>query len=728
MTLLELAIAAPNAVAHLAWIEEAPSVTDLGPLGADASLHLYAGRSRLANDDHSGPSIVDPEGFWDWPLAGPWIDTVLTFGNRNHKLPELDPADLRTLATRVQGVARDCMRDSDVVVAHGLAAVVPWLVAARPYIALIDGRAGPIDDPVTLRATLESVAALCRDSTTVQRLGEFGIEARELPAAREPRRALVASAASMRRHAVAGFDSLRQKRLELQYEAASADGYDAKYHAALAYRQMDHRIAMAIAGAVKGEGRAIDLLDVGCGPGSLVPALREIGSVNIVGIDLSPEMIEIARERYPTARFEVGDVEALAFPDASFDAVLCSGMLHHLAALDGAMAQIARVLRPGGIMLAREPNEDNFGSRYPEVAFAHLCLMHGLYYATNRDVVYEPESHDYHRDFELAELAAEVGQTLRVERVWTDLRVSYFYEMMTDDAHAPLLNDFENSLGDVPGLNAMVMARKPAAADGAIGLTPEVEGMLATFGERKPLPPHHFTTLLDQGQRLLAGMRLPQIPSDREFGAQGLRSLLPWLSRAQKILVVCDPAPRARPTLPLEIAKRAATMPTSEFLTLREDARVDFLVLALDGAPTADVLAHAFRVCRPHGVLYASVARAPFEQALTDNVDALFAGMPYAAAAIKRTHMSVVVFPYLFTALDFFKAVKVAAETENGRMPDSVDAALTARIGAAVAKAAVDPGYSRLHALENGRTVKALLAQAGCLADGRPDAPRSWRR
>lgn len=713
MTLLELAFSEPNAATRLEWVEETPTIFDLGPIFPNTSLHLYAGRTQLANDEHSMRSIVDPEGFWDWPLEGPWVDTVLNFSKRNQKLPNLVATDFRTLSASVQRVSRDCMRDSDVVLAHGLAAVVPWLVAARPYLALVDGRSAPIDDPFTLRASMESIAVLCRDSSPLQRLGEFGIEATELPTAREQRRKLISYAASTQRHAVAGFDSLRQKRLELQYEAASADGYDAKYHAALAYREMDRRIAAAIAGAVRRNGATVDLLDVGCGPGSLVPALREIGKVNVVGIDLSPEMIELARARYPDARFEVGDVEALAFPDASFDVVLCSGMLHHLASLRGAMTQIARVLRPGGIMLAREPNEDNFGHRYPELAFAHLCLMHGLYYAMNRDVVYEPDSHDYHRDFKLCDLASEIGSTLRVERVWTDLRVSYFYEMLTEDVHASLLSEFETTLGDAPGLNALILARKPASTDAHAGLTPEAQHELASFEQRTPLKSQHFASLLEHGARLFSATQIPRIPSESEFSGRGLKSLTDWMALAKKILVVCDSRFRERSALPAAIAARVETASITEFLAMREDARVDFLILFLKGEQSARVIAHALRVCRPHGVLYVSLARVPPSNLPTGASEAALAELPYAVASVKRTDVSFVAFPSLFNVLDLFKAIKVAAEAENGRAPGTVEDALMAKIDTALAKAALEPGYSRLRALENGRNARELLIRAG---------------
>lgn len=96
------------------------------------------------------------------------------------------------------------------------------------------------------------------------------------------------------------------------------------------------------------------LLDVGCGLGEAVIALGEdLGSAGeVVGIDTSAAMLAVARERSNLAncrtRFSVGDALALDEPDRSFDAVRSERTLQWLTDPQGAVDELARVLRPGG--------------------------------------------------------------------------------------------------------------------------------------------------------------------------------------------------------------------------------------------------------------------------------------------------------------------------------------------------------------------------------------------
>jgi ubiquinone/menaquinone biosynthesis C-methylase UbiE len=94
-------------------------------------------------------------------------------------------------------------------------------------------------------------------------------------------------------------------------------------------------------------GTGTRLLDVCCGPGYGAGAAAARGA-QAIGIDISGEMVEEARRRFPTAEFLEGDAESLNFPDVSFDAVMCAFGLLHLPESEKAIAEAFRVLKPGG--------------------------------------------------------------------------------------------------------------------------------------------------------------------------------------------------------------------------------------------------------------------------------------------------------------------------------------------------------------------------------------------
>jgi SAM-dependent methyltransferase len=100
------------------------------------------------------------------------------------------------------------------------------------------------------------------------------------------------------------------------------------------------------------------VVDLGCGSGVFTNLLRRRG-YQCVGVDLSPNLIAIARANFSGIEFRTGDIERLPFPDSSFDGVLLSGVLHHLPERSRCAAEVFRILRPGGKFVAFDPNRMN---------------------------------------------------------------------------------------------------------------------------------------------------------------------------------------------------------------------------------------------------------------------------------------------------------------------------------------------------------------------------------
>src|SRR5689334_12016285 len=104
---------------------------------------------------------------------------------------------------------------------------------------------------------------------------------------------------------------------------------------------------LALAGDVTGRR----ILDAGCGAGPLLAELRARGA-DVSGFDLSPGMLDLARRRVPDADLRVADLAApLPYADAWFDDVVVSLVLHYLEDWGPSLAELHRVLKPGGRLL-----------------------------------------------------------------------------------------------------------------------------------------------------------------------------------------------------------------------------------------------------------------------------------------------------------------------------------------------------------------------------------------
>jgi ubiquinone/menaquinone biosynthesis C-methylase UbiE len=119
---------------------------------------------------------------------------------------------------------------------------------------------------------------------------------------------------------------------------------------AFVQRQYEARLLQRLGGRTNG----LRVLEVGCGRGVGTQILLDrFGAAEVHAFDLDPAMVALAQERlaaYPPGRLRlaVGDVTAIDAPDAHYDAVFDFGIIHHVPDWPQAVAEVARVLRPGG--------------------------------------------------------------------------------------------------------------------------------------------------------------------------------------------------------------------------------------------------------------------------------------------------------------------------------------------------------------------------------------------
>lgn len=98
------------------------------------------------------------------------------------------------------------------------------------------------------------------------------------------------------------------------------------------------------------EGAPVRMLDAGCGTGDFTQRLQRELAVQLVALDLSPRMVDLAHARGLSA--VNGDIQDLTFADEAFDCVIANRVLYHLPNIDVGLSEIARVLRPGGRLVA----------------------------------------------------------------------------------------------------------------------------------------------------------------------------------------------------------------------------------------------------------------------------------------------------------------------------------------------------------------------------------------
>jgi SAM-dependent methyltransferase len=100
------------------------------------------------------------------------------------------------------------------------------------------------------------------------------------------------------------------------------------------------------------------LLDIGCGPGGFCRLAADAAAL-VTGLDASPAMLEVAGERVPEGRFDLGDMQHLPYDDRSFDVVTLFNCLQFCAAPPAALSEVGRVAKPGAtVFIALFGRED----------------------------------------------------------------------------------------------------------------------------------------------------------------------------------------------------------------------------------------------------------------------------------------------------------------------------------------------------------------------------------
>ena len=134
------------------------------------------------------------------------------------------------------------------------------------------------------------------------------------------------------------------------------------------------------------------LLDVGCGTGFLIDRLAKRRGAEYVGLDLSPEMLKMARQkRIAGARFVQGTADKLPFKAEAFDIVTCSQSFHHYPYPERAMREALRVLRRGGLYILSDTGIGGIGGWFDNHVLFRLLRSGDCRTANRKGIAREME-------------------------------------------------------------------------------------------------------------------------------------------------------------------------------------------------------------------------------------------------------------------------------------------------------------------------------------------------
>lgn len=238
-----------------------------------------------------------------------------------------------------------------------------------------------------------------------------------------------------------------------------SEGYDAAHDREDAIRN-PLWIRMAIVmGMLDRERQAGNILDCGMGPGRLLVELAQRGW-SVAGIDVSGEMVARARNRLPASadRLVQGSIESLPFPTESFDAAVATGVLEYVDDLPRALAEVTRVLRPGGVFVIGAPNMQAARTLWRHrVAYCAVRALKGRRRFGRPVPLRRPgllSRHDLEAQLTAAGLAVERVEYITLIPALIRRRFPFFSRRLAD-----LLG--RSRVGPLVGAQLVVAARKP---------------------------------------------------------------------------------------------------------------------------------------------------------------------------------------------------------------------------------------------------------------------------
>jgi ubiquinone/menaquinone biosynthesis C-methylase UbiE len=257
-------------------------------------------------------------------------------------------------------------------------------------------------------------------------------------------------------------DHLESERLERESEDSIAHRYNRDYHEPPIMAEHSRAFVEYVARYVKAGDRVLDL---GCASASLWHLFRKQlpSDISLVGVDLSPGMLEQARKQFPTGDFREGSFLRIPSGLGEFDVVIVSSAFHHIsdALLPKSLAEVHRVMDEHGILVGREPLvAGRLSDRGGWLAGALMDLRHLVYRLTHTREYPEPDMGPDHHAYVAREFLNIVGKALTVVDVEFRNPASLFLARAKDENIALIAKHLDESIGHKEGQEIHYAARK----------------------------------------------------------------------------------------------------------------------------------------------------------------------------------------------------------------------------------------------------------------------------
>ena len=199
-----------------------------------------------------------------------------------------------------------------------------------------------------------------------------------------------------------------QYYLEIESSKFQVDIYiDTYYKKLLAYEGYKQEV-MSFISDMPTDSR---IFDVGCGTGWFLSMLKRHEWTCLAGLDISPDMLRIAKDMVPEATFYAAPIQEYAdSAGGEYDLITCLGTLHHMPDLERVARSLYALLKPGGVLLVHEPNEDWFYEKSKvlrgvmRLIYAPLRIKNSRRVQALREPWEKVPPSPYHEDVDISEL------------------------------------------------------------------------------------------------------------------------------------------------------------------------------------------------------------------------------------------------------------------------------------------------------------------------------------